>query len=48
MTGKKVELRLHENEALIGGVVVQIGDRRIDGSVAGRLATLKKQLLANE
>lgn len=48
VTGKKVELRLHENKALIGGVVVQIGDRRIDGSVAGRLATLKKQLLANE
>lgn len=48
VTGKKVELRLHENKALIGGVVVKIGDRRIDGSVAGRLETLKNELLANK
>ena len=48
VTGKKVELRLHENKGLIGGVVVKIGDRRIDGSVAGRLETLKKELLANK
>ena len=45
VTGKKVELRLHENAALIGGVVVRIGDRRIDGSVAGRLETMRKELL---
>lgn len=48
VTGKKVELRLHENKALIGGVIVKIGDRRIDGSVAGRLETMKRKLLANE
>ena len=48
ITGKKVELRLHEDKSLIGGVVVKIGDRRIDGSVAGRLATMKEKLLANE
>lgn len=48
ITGKKVELRLHEDKSLIGGVVVKIGDRRIDGSVAGRLETMKRKLLANE
>lgn len=48
LTGKQVKLRLHEDEKLIGGVVVKIGDRRIDGSVAGRLETLKKELLASK
>ncbi|SFT61571.1 F-type H+-transporting ATPase subunit delta [Selenomonas sp. GACV-9] len=48
VTGKKVELRLHENKDIIGGVIVKIGDRRIDGSVAGRLETLRKELLANK
>ena len=48
ITGKKVEIRLHEDKSLIGGVVVKIGDRRIDGSVAGRLEMMKRKLLANE
>lgn len=48
VTGKKVELRLHENPALLGGVVVKIGDRRIDGSVAGRLQALQKELLTSK
>lgn len=48
VTGKTIELRLHEDKKLIGGVVVKIGDRRIDGSVAGRLSALKKELLANK
>ena len=48
VTGKKVELRLHENAALLGGVVVKIGDRRIDGSVAGRLQALQKELLTSK
>lgn len=47
VTGKKVELRLHEDSTIIGGVIVKIGDRRIDGSVAGRLGALKSELLSN-
>lgn len=47
VTGKTVELRMHEDERIIGGVVVKIGDRRIDGSVAGRLEALKRELLSN-
>ncbi|MBR3723555.1 MAG: ATP synthase F1 subunit delta [Selenomonadaceae bacterium] len=46
VTGKKITLRLHEDKSLIGGLVVKIGDRRIDGSIAGRLGTLSKELMA--
>ncbi|MBR2215936.1 MAG: ATP synthase F1 subunit delta [Selenomonadaceae bacterium] len=44
VTGKTVELRHHQDESIIGGVVVKIGDRRLDGSVAGRLAGLAREL----
>ena len=48
VTGKSIKLRLHVDDRLIGGVVVQIGDKRIDGSVTGRLMKLRKELLANK
>ncbi len=47
VTGKKVKLRLHEDKSLIGGVVVKIGDKRIDGSVTGRLEKLRRELLTS-
>lgn len=47
LTGKEVKLRTHTDERIIGGVVIKIGDKRIDGSVTGRMAALQKQLLAN-
>ena len=47
VTGKEVRLRLHEDPEVIGGVVVRIGDKRIDGSVTGRLARLTGDLMAN-
>ena len=47
VTGKEVTLRTHLDESLIGGVVVRIGDKRIDGSVRGRLQEMTAQLLAN-
>ena len=47
VTGKEVSLREHRDPSLIGGVVVRIGDRRIDGSVKGRLAAMTAQLMAN-
>ena len=47
VTGKEVTLRTHRDESLIGGVVVRIGDKRIDGSVKGRLEEMTAQLLAN-
>ncbi len=47
VTGKEVRLRLHQDPKIIGGVVVRIGDKRIDGSVTGRLANLASGLMAN-
>ncbi|MBO6304972.1 MAG: F0F1 ATP synthase subunit delta [Selenomonadaceae bacterium] len=46
VTGKKISLRLHEDKSLIGGLIVKIGDRRVDGSIAGRLNTLSRELSA--
>jgi F-type H+-transporting ATPase subunit delta len=43
-TGHQVELETEVDPALLGGVVVQIGDRLIDASVRGRLEALRKTL----
>lgn len=42
--GKKPVLQESVDEDLIGGIVFQIGDRKIDGSVASHLHTLGKAL----
>ena len=47
VTGRKVKMRLHIDKDIIGGIVVKIGDNRIDGSVTGRLQSLKAELMAN-
>lgn len=47
VTGKQVSLRRHRDPSLIGGVVVRIGDRRIDGSIKGRLEAMTAELMAN-
>jgi F-type H+-transporting ATPase subunit delta len=44
-TGKSVEIEAAVDEELIGGVVVRIGDRLIDGSTRGRLRGLRDQLI---
>ena len=46
ITGKKVSLNLAVDPAIIGGVMVKIGDRVIDGSIKGQLAALREMLLA--
>ena len=43
-TGKKVILSFDENPSLIAGIVTQIGDRVIDGSVRGRINQLAESL----
>jgi F-type H+-transporting ATPase subunit delta len=43
--GKKPVLQESVDESLIGGIVFQIGDRKIDGSVATQLETLSEDLL---
>ncbi len=40
LTGKNVELQIAEEPALLGGVLVEIGDLRLDASTRGRLGSL--------
>lgn len=47
-TKRSVKLRKHIDAAIIGGVIAQIGDKRIDGSVQGRLAALRAKILASK
>jgi F-type H+-transporting ATPase subunit delta len=42
--GKQVRLRATVDSSIIGGLVVKVGDRLINGSVAGRLANLRRDL----
>jgi len=44
ITGMTVRLRRLVEPEIIGGVIVKIGDRVIDGSIRGRLAALKEKL----
>jgi F-type H+-transporting ATPase subunit delta len=43
-TGHRVQLTTDVDPELLGGVVVQIGDRLIDASVRGRLDAMRKAL----
>jgi len=44
MTGDQVEVELQVDPALLGGLLVRMGDRLIDGSVRGRLERLRARL----
>ena len=44
MTGGRIALTTDIDESLLGGLVVRVGDRLIDGSVRGRLERLRNQL----
>jgi F-type H+-transporting ATPase subunit delta len=43
--GKEVIATFEEDPAILGGVVVRLGDRVLDGSVRRRLTRLRRQLL---
>jgi len=44
--GKRFDARQHVEPDLIGGLRIMMGDRRIDGSVEGRLERLSRELLS--
>lgn len=48
MTGKKIEPLYYMDPSIIGGVVVQIGDRLIDGSLRRQLQDMKHSLLQTD
>ncbi|MBP2627187.1 MAG: synthase subunit delta [Firmicutes bacterium] len=48
VTGKTIILKTQIDKAIIGGVIVQIGDKLIDGSIARQLQMLKNTLLNTE
>lgn len=43
-TGQKIDFTVHKDPALIAGVVVQIGDRVIDGSARSKLQRFRESL----
>lgn len=45
--GKEVVPHFHVNPALLGGVVVRVGDTVMDGSIRRRLATLRSRMLGS-
>lgn len=44
-TGKEISLEVAEDPAIMGGLVVRVGDRLLDLSVAGRLRRMREQLV---
>ena len=46
IVGKNIELRLHTDPEIIGGIVARIGDQLIDGSVINQLRRLRARLRA--
>ena len=47
VTGKNIVLKTSIDQELLGGLVVKIGDKLIDGSVARQLKALKAALITN-
>ncbi len=43
-SGRKVEATREVDPSLIGGIVLQVGSRRLDASVRGRLERLRREL----
>lgn len=48
LTGKKVLLTVKKNTSAVAGMIIQIGDKRIDASVARALEEMKKSLLKED
>ncbi len=44
LIGKKLQVRYHVDPAIIGGLVAQVGDTLVDGSVSGQLRRMHDRL----
>jgi F-type H+-transporting ATPase subunit delta len=44
LTSKKVEMEVRQDESLIGGIIVKIGDLVLDGSIKAQMDGLKESL----
>ena len=45
--GKQVIPHIQVNPQILGGVVVRVGDRVMDGSVRRRMATLRSRIMGS-
>ena len=44
MVGKPVVLRTNVDPGIVGGIIIRIGDKLIDGSIRSKLAALRREL----
>jgi len=44
--GQKIEMQTTVDPSILGGVIARVGDTLLDGSVRGRLETLRRRLMA--
>jgi F-type H+-transporting ATPase subunit delta len=47
LVGKGVQLRLHVDPGIIGGIIARVGDQLIDGSVVSNLRRLRARLASS-
>jgi F-type H+-transporting ATPase subunit delta len=45
LTGKNVEIEVVQDPQILGGILIRVGNKMIDGSIAGRLKNLRTRLL---
>lgn len=48
LTGKKIRIQNVVDPSILGGMIVQIGDRLFDGSVAGKLQRFKRRVILSK
>lgn len=48
LTDKKIRIQNVVDPSILGGMIVQIGDRLFDGSVAGKLERFKRRVILSK